>query len=34
MRNNGANYGSSFSGALLNADWLSSNGFGNKNNPL
>lgn len=34
MRNNGASYGSSFSDALLNADWLSSNGFANKNSPL
>ncbi len=34
MRNNGSNYGSSFSDALLNSDWLYSGGFANKNSPL
>lgn len=34
MRNNGQNYGSSFSDVLLNSDWLFSGGFANKNSPL
>ena len=34
MRNNGSNYGSSFSDALLNSDWLTSGGFAQKASPL
>lgn len=34
MRNNGNNYGDSFSDSLLNSDWLTSSGFADKNSPL
>lgn len=34
IRLHGTNYGSSFSSALTNSDWLSSNGFANKASPL
>jgi hypothetical protein len=34
IRLHGTNYGDSFSSALTNSDWLSSNGFANENSPL
>jgi hypothetical protein len=34
IRRNSSNYGTSFSDALLNSDWLSYGGFANKNDPL
>ena len=34
IRLHGTNYGNSFSSALTNSDWLSSDGFANKNSPL